>query len=126
MYVIDYLREYVGTLLAYLLDSSAVALSVMVSDSVGIVYCAGLVDVYSSHSMDARHHAARILDVSFIVWSHVMPCCTSVMFLLLYFVSSKILLTYWKLWSVSAINCKFLNKQFFSRTTCLLQLKLQD
>jgi len=30
--------------------------------------CAGMVDVYSSHSMDTRHHATSILDVSYNLW----------------------------------------------------------
>jgi len=36
----------------------------MLFNSVLIVYCVGLVDIYTSDSVDTRHHATRILDVS--------------------------------------------------------------
>jgi len=48
-----------------LLILSAEASSVIAFNSLFIVYCVGMVDIYTGHSADTRHHATRILDVSF-------------------------------------------------------------
>jgi len=79
-------------------------LSMLACDSVAIVYCAGLVDVYSSHSMDTRHHATRILDVSHSVWSHTMP---PVWF---YYKTLSVVKLYCKICGqLLSVSCKFLS-----------------
>ena len=44
----------------------------MVYNSMFVVYSVGLVDVYSSHSIDTRHHATHILDVRYSLWSETV------------------------------------------------------